>query len=838
MPATPAPIDALLAHADWTRALARRLIRDAHLADDLAQSAWVAAMESPPSPDRPLRRWIAAVLRSRAVDHRRRAASAALREAASARREAQPSTLDVVERLAIQRSLVEALARLEEPYRTAILLRFFEGLPPREIARRTAAPVATVRTRLARGIERLRALLDGLHGGDRRAWVVALAPMGAAPGGLLGTVIGAGIVNAKLIGVTLAAAALLLAGWLWSSARPEPAETARTVGNVASADGAAAVPAVVAAGAEGARAAAAAPPAASPEIGGAPSLPRSVPAAAARRIRGRVVDLESRAIAGVEVRIQRAGGAARAAASSPAEPTPAAVSDAHGRFDIVDPPAGSLAVDSPRYTTVLAPVVDPGATAEALVVAAPRITLGGSVAEIDGAPVERARVAIRLPVDFRAAFREVLDLSGDREWTTATDAAGRFEIADAPLVPGATLSASGAGFEAASAPMPDASTWSLSFTLRKPEARKGWVRGRVVDLSNRPVAEAWVGLDHGGAVQSDRDGRFDLHVGIGRTMSVTAAKAGHLPAIRDVRMDADGNLTPSEDLVLRLGERPLEISGAVVDADGKPVARARVWIGDGTERHWNDWTYPVLESVLAGAPDGRIVDADAQGAFRLGGLLPREYRIEALNPRNLVVGRLERVAAGRADVRIELPADAVHRRVAGRVESRTGEPVAGVVVQAARVTFRTSRMVQSADVPETVTDAQGRFELRDVAREDVYLKVASDAIFPTSVSAPFATPEDVRIAVSRRCHLQLELASPDEKLTGFAVLDAAGTRLMIGSFRGPMTVMVKTASIDAGRSAVVGVEESAATLVLMKGDEEARRLPLALKPGELTVLRP
>ena len=56
---------------------------------------------------------------------------------------------------------------LDEPVRTVVLLRYWEGLPPRRIAARLEIPVETVRTRLKRGLHKLRVRLDGECGGRR-----------------------------------------------------------------------------------------------------------------------------------------------------------------------------------------------------------------------------------------------------------------------------------------------------------------------------------------------------------------------------------------------------------------------------------------------------------------------------------------------------------------------------------------------------------------------------------------------------------------------------------------------------------------------------------------------
>src|SRR5262245_6289974 len=58
----------LLGQAGWTRALARSLASDVHSAEDLVQDAWVAALERPPDLGRPVRGWLASVLRHRWLD--------------------------------------------------------------------------------------------------------------------------------------------------------------------------------------------------------------------------------------------------------------------------------------------------------------------------------------------------------------------------------------------------------------------------------------------------------------------------------------------------------------------------------------------------------------------------------------------------------------------------------------------------------------------------------------------------------------------------------------------------------------------------------------------------
>jgi RNA polymerase sigma-70 factor, ECF subfamily len=56
----------------------------------------------------------------------------------------------------------DALAQLPEAERMLIQLGFFGGLTHQELARRTGAPLGTVKTRIRAGLRKLRAMLDGV----------------------------------------------------------------------------------------------------------------------------------------------------------------------------------------------------------------------------------------------------------------------------------------------------------------------------------------------------------------------------------------------------------------------------------------------------------------------------------------------------------------------------------------------------------------------------------------------------------------------------------------------------------------------------------------------------
>src|SRR5688572_12645613 len=162
----------LLEQVSWIRRLARELVADRELAEDLVQETCVVALERAPREAGKLRAWLAEVLRNALRQHARSQGRRVAREAAAAQPEALEPADRLVERVLLQRELVSAVVALEEPYRSTVLLRYFEELPPREIARRTGTPLATVHSRLQRALARLRAELDR----ENHAWATLLLP--------------------------------------------------------------------------------------------------------------------------------------------------------------------------------------------------------------------------------------------------------------------------------------------------------------------------------------------------------------------------------------------------------------------------------------------------------------------------------------------------------------------------------------------------------------------------------------------------------------------------------------------------------------------------------------
>src|SRR5262245_59114110 len=126
---------ALLADDRFVRGVAWSLLHDEDRAADAAQDTWVAALERPPEPRGGVRGWLSVVTRNAARLAHRREMRRTSRERRASRPEGVPSVADVVEREETRRRVVDAVLSLEPASRDVILLRFFEDLPPREVAR-------------------------------------------------------------------------------------------------------------------------------------------------------------------------------------------------------------------------------------------------------------------------------------------------------------------------------------------------------------------------------------------------------------------------------------------------------------------------------------------------------------------------------------------------------------------------------------------------------------------------------------------------------------------------------------------------------------------------------
>ncbi|HEX9534426.1 MAG TPA: sigma-70 family RNA polymerase sigma factor [Stellaceae bacterium] len=143
------------------RRYARALTRDAARADDLVQSCLVRAIakEHLWEPGTDLRAWLFTILHNQNVNEVRRS----VREGIAVAVEAIAPMLTVAPRAdaCLQlRDLEQAIRLLPEEQRQVILLVGLEGMRYEEVAAVLDIPIGTVRSRLSRGREMLRRLMD------------------------------------------------------------------------------------------------------------------------------------------------------------------------------------------------------------------------------------------------------------------------------------------------------------------------------------------------------------------------------------------------------------------------------------------------------------------------------------------------------------------------------------------------------------------------------------------------------------------------------------------------------------------------------------------------------
>jgi len=231
----------------WLAALARALI-GAGSSGDLAQDALLAEIERPAPAGVPRRAWLTGIARRLASRDQRGRVRRRDRELRAPSPEPAPAPDELLERAEAAAAVSAAARELPEPFRRAVLLRYLEGMEPREIADADGIPVDTVRWRLRRGLALLRQP-PAPERDDMGAFLLPLAAAGGRSKAPAAALAAASFplfpltIMSKALALTLASTAailatLALAGGDDQMSDPEPARTQ----DLAPARGGAAVP--------------------------------------------------------------------------------------------------------------------------------------------------------------------------------------------------------------------------------------------------------------------------------------------------------------------------------------------------------------------------------------------------------------------------------------------------------------------------------------------------------------------------------------------------------------------------------------------------------------------
>ncbi|MCB9877798.1 MAG: sigma-70 family RNA polymerase sigma factor [Planctomycetes bacterium] len=783
----PRPLDLLLAQSDWVTALARALIRDAQVADDVVQATWLDVVRNPPERVHDPRGWLATVLRRQWQRLRRGDARRERHERNAADARPQPAATSPDEstaRLLLHRELTEAVLALDEPYRTTVVLRFFEHLDTEAIARRMQCPATTARSRLQRALQQLRERLDRAEGGRDR-WLGPVAALAAQPLGTAGDAGAAGAtVNAvfamtmsKKILTALCAAALAVSAWWLLRDPQQPAATPTPGGaTLAASAGSPDRPGRDAAAAPTTERVAAAPVTTPAPVQPSPTAPRDDTR--------RVVDRGGRPLAGVvmrarsrfavawqggdrgwirgpegsmqitaadEARLRSDAGFAQeffARSAHPDEwratvlgqPLPAreTASDDDGAFAF-SPELEAAGVDDadvivgdPRFVLVRA-----GRRGGAAWCVGPATRVTGVVRDELGAAIDASFVTALLPDDGGVEFAESAAMR--------SDANGAFLIRRA--LAGGVLQVRQSGFTTAHVRLDTRPEQYVEVTLRRPDpTQRRLVAGTVVDDASRPVAGAdvWFGRQR---TESGSDGRFELPGdGAEPEHALTVVAEGFALLQRD-RLGAQvlDDAAAARDLLLVLERTPRTLRGLVLGGDGLPHAGAMVGIVDPTLL---DITFSPVEARVGGWQGG--VATDSEGRFALPGLAERSYRIAALDPRT--GARVDATWTPGIDdeLVLRLPAD-VRRDVTGRVY-RDGSPLRDADVAVGFCTHVTRGGGTMWDsTPAVACDASGSFVLPALPPRNAWLVVRSGGaiVTVTPVEQCGAAPLDVAVSNAR-----------------------------------------------------------------------------------------
>jgi RNA polymerase sigma-70 factor (ECF subfamily) len=654
----------------WVRDLARALVRDDARGDDVAQEAAIAAWRAAPDGSlgaaAPSPGWWRGVVRRLAALEWRREARVARRERSAASAESVPATVEVVAQFERQREVIAAVDALPAAFREALLLRFFEGLPPRAIATRLVVPVRTVESRIARGLERLRAELIGGCSERRRA----LHGFALAGGGAVGM---------KTSGTVLVAAgALLVAGAsAWWIARPSALPIDRGELDRTARPGAADSATMPAAGQVAAHVEQAAPIAAP-----TPPTPVAPPAPA---IRGHVV-WRDQPFAGATVALFRREGQEGTSSDwdelAREEPIATALSGEDGSFAIAHDPAGATFLRATAPPNLRSDAIAAECGPDHVVRLRSAASLIGVVAQADdGAPVANALVSLTN-----------VDTLRDQV-ATRTDAGGRYEFLG--LDPGRWRARVVAAAGTAMTPRNLATTAPDSrFRVREGDAlvadfalgRGAVLSGRVTDAATGlPIAGARLTLplfapdaEVGPSTAADGSYRWTGLRLIG-LQPVAANAPGYGTAVKHLHGEPDGEICLHFALA-----RAATVHGRVLGVDGLPIANAQLRTAATPAARA---AAPPLEE--AEPPDfgfnveERSARTDAQGRYEVARL--SADRVHWLRVR----------AAGHADALFALPELAPDRflelpeirmqpaaELRGTVVSATGEPLrAGLALE-------------------------------------------------------------------------------------------------------------------------------------------------------------
>ncbi|MFT7478764.1 MAG: RNA polymerase sigma-70 factor (ECF subfamily), partial [Gammaproteobacteria bacterium] len=775
----------LLDQTAWVKGLARSLAIDASGADDVAQEAMLAAWQTRDSSDRDLaglRTWLTGVVRNLSNLRVRGESRRRVREEWVARPEPTPSVAETVSRAAQLRLVVDEVMDLDEPHRSAILLRYFDGLSTQQVAETMECSPEAARKRLSRALRKLRERLDQKHGGDGASWLTALTPFlgdlapGSGAGGLAVGAQGAGKLSSagwSAVGSVAAGAALLVGGGMLYSGGPDerPIELAvalsptiaplTTSPSAGERDRSVRVP-LAPSGSDNASLPLEQPvdqdiPGTSLPGDEVPFAPQVRPQPSAS---GHVFDLAATPVQGVEV--FRAGPLSERLAMTLGDGSFEAMLGIRDGQDL------HLVARSDRHATLRAArVQDLALHVEPIIIVAPRVDLAGQVVDEAGQPLDDVHISLAVSDMVLHGFPHPLQSTVPVERNFDAHSDGRFQLDGWVTAVGLSLNVERPGYESLVLAVPDHSDLDMRIMLSRSPLQV--LHGVVLHRNGEPASLAQVQLGPYSAPVGGQ-GLFRLEYrAVAPETALRASSPGFVPsriASFGARLaSADAGVLPVR---IVLGGPARSIAGVIHDPDGQPV--------EGWE------TFAIAADgagalmAMAGHQEGRHSVSSADGRFLLTGLSEADYVVHAVNRETLIVLTSDVVRAGEASrIELEVPENP-YTSVRGRIVARDGAPLVG-----ARVTvvldqaFLAGEMEMVVD-PDAYTDSLGGFSLAQVPLAFVDLRVEHPDVFAMTLDLQSATDMNaLEFEVPRDRFIQLDEAG--DGAVSFEVFGGRGQRI-------------------------------------------------------------
>ncbi len=815
------------------RALARSLAKDSDEAEDLVQETLLTALQGSVQPVRSKVGWLKGILRhvssrarrshARRVWHERRAAC--LVDSLST----DPTTHDSN----VVSQIQSVIMQLREPYRSTLMACYVEGMTPSEAAEHLGVPVATIYSRLSRGTKTVRVRLREIRVRGRQGWRSGLLVF-------WGDLLRRRRSRSRLQRST---------GWSWAagmfviSLGLAAFLLQRSVGKEGVTE------ASVARATEPFRKARASTRESTPRIEPMREAVATPPPAGnglvgVREIRGTVVDGNGGSVEGVPVWLEEGHAAASLEREYFFQPEDADLvkgceTDERGQFSVSVSAewSGRLFARGCGYQAATCCVLPEDADQNVTLVVEPTRELRGQVMSARGESVVDAVVSFVAPAECASQWRAEHPGAMVLRPSTVTDSHGRFEILDAyqSALP-ASLEVRSLDHRRISSQIRGPGDHPVELIL--PEVRGLGIRGRAMLEDRTPATHAIVGLGDSW-VRADAEGAFE---GTLESPSQTKTIRGWLPGKLPVSTTIEGGSGSVAEVLLAFSQDSLPLFGQVVDARGKPVAGAAIWLADPSPTGLASPSLFFSEDLISTQPvEFPRTRTDERGEFVLPDLLDRSYSVGVGDSRTLAIGWAAAGKPGSVPVHVVLD-DSRLTSFRGCLRTRDGEVLVGARVQAVRPACQVPlphgpTFVQFLEGPSVRTDSKGDFEFSNLHFHGGVLRVSGDGIFPTDVNLPDDSRQ-MEVVVPRAARLQLILGQRFAQVTHFKVRDEFGQSLplfLAGENRsGVMHVRRGQAACEPGTIAVAMVPETVSELIVYGDEELLAVIPVVPLPGEIT----